>query len=245
MAELKDILQDIINHTHSLGTLPLLKVTSDPDTVIEAISPDRKVVLTAKFKEPIPDFSDTIGMSQLDKLSFHLKNPEYKDNAKIAVVKTTRNGITFPDNITFENESGDFRNEYRFMNATIINEKMKSVAFRGVKWDIEFSPAPESIKRLKLQSNATEEKTFQVKTENDNLVVLFGNASTHAGSFVFHQGISGKLKHTWSWYFDPVLSILNLDGEKTIYISDSSALRIDVESEYAVYEYIMPAASNQ
>jgi hypothetical protein len=30
-------------------------------------------------------------------------------------------------------------------------------------------------------------------------VFSFGDASTHAGSFVFQSGVDGKLKQTWSW----------------------------------------------
>ena len=51
-------------------------------------------------------------MPNLDKLSLHLKNPEYKDNAKIDVVKAERNGETVPTHILFENAAGDFQNDY-------------------------------------------------------------------------------------------------------------------------------------
>jgi hypothetical protein len=41
---------------------------------------------------------------------------------------------------------------------------------------------------MKLQSAAhNEEPTFNVKTESGNLVFSFGDASTHAGSFVFQN----------------------------------------------------------
>ena len=45
-----------------------------------------------------------------------------------------------PTGIHFENEKGDFKNDYRFMNAEIINEKLKTVKFKGVKWDVEIEP---------------------------------------------------------------------------------------------------------
>ena len=72
-------------------------------------------------------------MSNLDKLSLHLKNPEYKDNAKIDVVKAERNGETVPTHIHFENAAGDFQNDYRFMNQAIIEEKLKTVKFKGAR----------------------------------------------------------------------------------------------------------------
>jgi hypothetical protein len=173
-----------------------------------------------------------------------LKCPEYKENAKINVVTAERNGDTVPTGIHFENAAGDFVNDYRFMSSEIINEKLKTVKFKGAKWDIEFEPTLASIQRLKFQAQAhSEENTFQVKTDNGNLVISFGDASTHAGSFVFQPEVSGKLKQVWSWPVQQVMSILNLDGDKKMMIADAGALQITVDSGLAEYNYILPAQS--
>ena len=101
-----------------------------------------------------------------------------------------------------------------------------------------------SITRMKLQSAAhNEEPTFNVKTESGNLVFSFGDASTHAGNFVFQHGVSGTLKHTWSWPVAQTQAILNLDGDKVMRISDQGAMQIAVDSGLAQYEYILPAQS--
>ena len=242
---MKDILTDIVAHTHSLGILPLVKVTGEPDsTSIESMAEDRSVILTGKTNSPIAEFEGVFGMPNLDKLNLHLKNPEYKENAKIDVVKQQRNGVEIPVNLHFENAGGDFFNDYRFMNAEIINEKLKTVKFKGAAWDIEFEPSVTSIQRLKLQAQAhSEETVFQVKTENGDLVFFFGDASTHAGSFTFHSGVNGKLKQAWAWPVTQVMSILNLDGDKTMKIADAGAMMITVNSGLAEYNYILPAQS--
>lgn len=242
---MKDILQDLVAHTHSLGFLPLVKVTGEEDnTSIESMAEDRSVIVTAKTHKSVKEFDGTFGMPNLDKLSLHLKNPEYKENAKIEVITSTRNGKDVPTSLHFENTSGDFQNDYRFMNSEIINEKLKSVKFKGASWDIEFEPSVASILRLKLQAQAhSEESVFQVKTEDGNLVFFFGDASTHAGSFVFQADIKGKLKQTWSWPVQQVMSILNLDGDKTMRIADAGAMQITVDSGLAEYNYILPAQS--
>ena len=242
---MKDILQDLVAHTHSLGFLPLVKVTGEEDnTSIESMAEDRSVIVTAKTHKSVKEFDGTFGMPNLDKLSLHLKNPEYKENAKIEVITSTRNGKDVPTSLHFENTSGDFQNDYRFMNSEIINEKLKSVKFKGASWDIEFEPNVASILRLKLQAQAhSEESVFQVKTEDGNLVFFFGDASTHAGSFVFQADIKGKLKQTWSWPVQQVMSILNLDGDKTMRIADAGAMQITVDSGLAEYNYILPAQS--
>jgi len=95
---------------------------------------------------------------------------------------------------------------------------------------------------LKYQAAAhSEETTFQVKTEDTDLVFSFGDASTHAGNFVFQSGVSGKLKQTWSWPVSQIQSILSLSGDVTMRIADVGALQITVDSGLAEYNYILPA----
>jgi hypothetical protein len=242
---MKDILQDIVAHTHSLGFLPTVKITGEDDvTTLESMAEDRSVILNAKTHKSVGEFTGTFGMPNLDKLALHLKNPEYKENAKINVIKSQRNGVEIPTSLHFENAVGDFVNDYRFMSTEVINEKLKSVKFKGNGWDIEFEPSMSAITRLKLQAAAhTEETVFQVKVEDGNLVFFFGDASTHAGSFVFQHDVGGKLKHTWAWPITQVISILGLDGTATMRITDQGAMQITVDSGIAEYNYILPAQS--
>jgi hypothetical protein len=241
---MKDILQDVVAHTHALGFLSLVKVTADTSTSIDSMAEDRSVILSAETTEPVSEFTGTFGMPNLDKLALHLKNPEYQKDAKIDVVQADRNGETIPTHIHFENAAGDFQNDYRFMNKAIIEEKLKTVKFKGAQWAVEFTPSMEAIARMKLQSAAhSEEPTFNVKTDDGNLVFSFGDASTHAGEFDFHKGIEGTLAHTWSWPVAQVQAVLNLNGDITMSISDQGAMKISVNSGMATYDYILPAQS--
>ena len=242
---MKDFLQDLVAHTHSLGFLPLVKVTaSNKETKIESMAEDRSVILNATTHTPVDNLEGTFGMPNLNKLDLHLKCPEYKEGAGISIVKQNRNGEDIPTGLHFQNATGDFENDYRFMNQDIINEKLKSVKFKGSTWDVEFEPTVAAIQRLKYQAAAhTEESVFQVSTDGSNLVFSFGDASTHAGSFTFQSGITGKLKQTWSWPVNAVQSILALSGEITMRIADAGALGITIDSGTAVYEYILPAQS--
>jgi len=149
-----------------------------------------------------------------------------------------------PTHIHFENAAGDFQNDYRFMNKAIIEEKLKTVKFKGASWNVEFSPSVAAIARMKLMSAAhSEEPTFNVSTKNGNLVFSFGDASTHAGEFDFEKGIEGTLQHTWSWPVSQVQAILGLDGDITMSISDQGAMKISVDSGMVKYDYILPAQS--
>jgi len=183
-------------------------------------------------------------MPNLEKLALHLKNPEYQKDAKIDVVSAERNGEVVPTHIHFENAAGDFQNDYRFMNKAIIEEKLKTVKFKGASWNVTFSPNEAAITRMKYQAAAhSEEPTFNVKTVDGNLVFSFGDASTHAGEFDFEKDVEGTLQHTWSWPVSQVQAILGLTGDKTMSISDQGAMQISVDSGIATYDYILPAQS--
>jgi len=239
---MKDILQDIVAHTHSLGFLSIVKVTGGDETTIDSMADDRSVIMSATSNHSIAD--GTFGMPNLDKLALHLKNPEYQKDAKIDVVQAERNGETIPTHIHFENAAGDFQNDYRFMNKAIIEEKLKTVKFKGAQWNVEITPSMAAISRMKLMSAAhSEEPTFNVTTKDNNLVFSFGDASTHAGEFDFEKGVEGTLQHTWSWPVAAVQAILNLSGDVTMSISDQGAMMITVDSGIGTYNYILPAQS--
>lgn len=242
---MKDILQDIVAHTHSLGFLSMVKIISDSNlTQIDSMADDRSVIMSASTHSPVKEFTGVFGMPNLEKLNLHLNNPEYKDNAKISVVSATKDGELIPTHIHFENQAGDYHNDYRFMVKSIIEEKLKTVKFKGATWDIVFNPGIASITRMKYMSNAhTEETVFTAKTDKGNLVFSFGDASTHAGEFVFQHNVQGSLKHSWSWPTKHVQSILNLNGDITMSISDQGAMMISVDSGMAKYDYILPAQS--
>lgn len=240
---MKDILQDLVAHTLPLEVIEILKITSTEDeTLFEAVAGDKSVVFIAKTKDPVSEFSGVFGMANLNKLDIHLKCPEYKENGKINIQYSLKDGNKVPSDLHFENETGDFQNDYRFMTTDIVNTRLQSVKFKGATWNVDFNPLTASILRLKLQANAHHEETvYQVSTENGNLVFSFGDASTHAGSFIFEHNVEGTLKQTWSWPVKQTLSVLGLAGDINMKISDSGVMQITVDSGIAEYKYIIPA----
>ena len=237
---MKDHLLDLVQHTYDLGCIDLIKVTgSTADTIVNGVAEDKSVILEAQFANPVADFIGTFGMPNLGKLKTLINLQEYREDAKLAI---TKRATGEPDGITFENKAGDFRNNYRFMASEIVNDKLKTLKFKGVNWHITFEPTVAAIQRLKMQAQAnSEEPNFQVKTENKNLKFFFGDHSTHSGNFVFQPDVTGTLKHSWSWPVAQVMSILGLVGDKTMKISDDGCMQITVDSGLAVYNYILPA----
>jgi len=240
---MKDFLQDIVQHTHNLGFIDLVKVMgTDTETIIEGLAEDRSVIVKGKFKTPIAEFIGTFGMPNLSKLNILLNIAEYKDEANIKINTQERNGENVPVGLHFENVKGDFKNDYRFMTSEVINDKLKTVKFKGVNWNVEIEPSVAAIQRLKMQSQVhSEETTFIAKTDEGHLKFFFGDHSTHAGDFVFQHDITGSLKHAWHWPIQQVMSILNLAGDSKMHFSDEGASMITVDSGLAVYDYILPA----
>lgn len=244
---MQDLLKDIVSHTHSLGFLDIVKITGTTEkTQIDSMSENRTVILFGETHTPHPDMIGVFGMPQLNKLKFHLDCPEYKEDAKIEIVKGNRNGEDIPVGIHFKNKDGDFQNDYRFMNSQIINEKLKTVTFRGVKWSVDLNPSVQNVTRFQYQAAAnTEHSTFIAKTDGDKLKFTFGDASTHGGEFVFATGVSGKLTKSWAWPVAPILAILKIaDVNNTnMSFSDEGALQITLDSGIAIYKYIIPATT--
>lgn len=240
-----DLLKDIVSHTHNLGFLDTIKITGDEEsTKIDSMAQDRSVIMYGEVNTPVAEMQGVFGMPQLNKLKIHLDCPEYKDNAKIEIVNAERNGVNIPVGLHFENKAGDFKNDYRFMNTEIINEKMKTVKFRGVNWNVEIEPSVSAIQRFQFQAAAnSEHTTFLTKTENGNLKFIFGDQSTHGGEFVFATDVTGTLNKAWTWPVNQVLSILKISdvNNTKLSISNEGAMQITLDSGIATYQYIIPA----
>jgi hypothetical protein len=242
---MKDILQDIVAHTNKLGFLNIVKITgTEAKTLIDSMADDRSVIMYAETTNPHPDMIGTFGMPQLEKLRYLVDGKEYQEDAKIEVVTGQRNGEEIPVGLHFENKDGDFKNDYRFMNQDIINEKLKTVKFRGVNWHVEVAPTVSAVQRFQFQAGAnTEHTTFLAKTDGDKLIFTFGDQASHGGEFVFATGVTGKITKAWTWPVMPVLSILKIADANNAKIgfSNDGAMQIELDSGIATYKYIIPA----
>jgi len=242
---MKEILQDIVSHTHNLGFLNIVKITGDnKSTKIDSMADDRTVIMYAETTTPYKEMVGVFGMPQLNKLKYLLEGSEYKNKAKLEIVNAVRNDETIPVGIHFENENGDFKNDYRFMNTEVINEKLKTVKFRGANWDVEVTPTLQAVQRFAFQAGAnSEHTTFLVKTDGTNLKFIFGDASSHGGEFIFATGVTGKLTKAYTWPVTAILSILKIADVNNckLSISDAGALQITMDSGLATYKYIVPA----
>ena len=149
---MRDYLLDLVEHTHDLGCIDLIKIVGDDkSTQIVGLAEDMSVVVEGELKTPHPDFVGTFGMPNLNKLKILLNLPEYREDAKLGL---SRRAGGEPDGINFENAVGDFKNNYRFMAEAIVTEKLKTPKFKGVNWHIEFEPTVSAIQLLRMQAQS-------------------------------------------------------------------------------------------
>ena len=145
---------------------------SETETSVSAMPDDKSVIVNGKFANPCAEFIGVFGMPNLAKLKTILGFDDvYDEHSNITVTRKDRDGVDVPDTIHFETKTGDFVNDYRLMAKSIVEEKVKTVLFRGATWNIEFEPSVNGITRLKKQQSAnTEEPTFTTKVENNEQI---------------------------------------------------------------------------
>lgn len=243
---MRDYLLDLVRNTHDLGCFEAIKVTGTAqETTIDAMAEDRSVILLARSHHPVPEFMGVFGMPNLDKLKILLHIPEYRENATITVTTRQRDpaGAAEPVGLHFVNAAGDFQNDFRFMTAEVVAERLRTARSKSrPRWHMEFEPGVASIQRLKMQAQAhSEERLFQMNTQGGDLNLCFGDHSTHAGEFRFHPGTGTVLTRAWCYPVRQVMAILDLAGDKTMRVSDEGMTEITVDSGMISYQYTLLA----
>lgn len=240
---MRDQLADIVGHTHKLGIFDTIKVIgTDATTKLETEAEDHSVIMRAEFKEPLGDFMGVFGIPGITQLATLLNLDEYNADANISVTKENKNGEDVPAGMHFENASGSFVNDFRFMTKALVNEKLTDLEFNAPEFEVELEPSLISIQRLRQQSLAnSNELLFNTVVEDGDLVFNFGDHSTNSGKFAFANNCSDRLNKTWAYPVSQVMGILALSGEIIMKFSNAGALVITVDSGLITYTYILPA----
>ena len=244
---LLDALKDIVKHTHSLGFIEMVKVIgTTSDLKIETKDADNTVIIYGSMYQPVAGLDSTIGLSRLAILKGYIGMHE---GSTVSIVTDTRNNIATPTEILFDDKEGSLAN-YRFMSESMINEQVKVPPFKGATWDISFSPAKSSIAKLSENFGILGgfEKRFVVSVNaKGTLNFNIGSGPTDRVTVPFALGVTGNLKHQWTYPLSQVLAILKLTdtaSTATMSFSDMGALKIDIDSGIGKYSYILPAGKS-
>jgi hypothetical protein len=246
MTDLKDIIADIVKHTATNFIENVKIIDIEDETLIETIDLDKSVILMGKLHNPISKINDEIGLGNLGFLKGVLNLSNYKTTgATVEVEHRERNGETIPDGLLFKDQEGN-TDYYRFMSKEIINQKLKTVKFKGAKWNVEIEPTKQKVAELKSAASiyGENETNFKLKTEKGNLIITLGSVkSSYAGKRVFATGVTGTYKEDSAWPLSKVLTILNLgmSGKCKMSVSEQGVLKITIDSGIGTYDYILPS----
>lgn len=247
---MRDILKDIVKHTHSLGIIQSVKVTTDDkETKIDALDDNRSVVLKGTLHNRVDALTGKVGFGRLSVLQGYLNysgedNEGKKVDANIVVNSEERNGVTSPASISFK-MNGNFESNYRLIRSEVVDEQIKTANFKGAKWDIEFMPTQKSVADLRYFDGVLggNDSLFTVKKVNGNLTFSIGSNSTDSVDLPFAMNVTGEMKSAWSYPLRTVNTILRLadTSNMSMKFSDQGAMMIRVDSGLGLYDYILPA----
>jgi hypothetical protein len=241
--ELLDAIKDIVKHTHTLGFIEMVKVTgTKADLKIETKDADNTVIIYGTMNEPVVGLESTIGLSRMGLLKGTIGMHE---KSTVTLVNETRNNATVPTEIKFDNGS-KFISAYRLMSDAMVTEHVKVPAFKGAAWDVVATPSADAISLLSSNIGiySSYEKRFIVKVDAGTLMFDIGSGPTDRTEVPFATGVTGTLKHSWTYPLSQVLSILKLTetaATSTMSFSDAGALKIDIDSGLGKYSFILPA----
>ena len=243
----KDIVQDIVKHTAGLGFIQAVKVTGNSGkTELNAMDPDRTVILKAKLHGDYPEFSGEFGLGNMGLLQGITKLTNYNaDGATVEVVSRERNGENAPDHLLFKDKDCN-KDQYRFMSKEIIEQALQAVKFKGVEWDVTVEPTKQKVAELNEVAAiyGAIEPNMRIKNQDGNLNLSVGASDgSFTGNRTFANNVDGEINHEMAWPLAQVLAILKLgmSGACVMSISTKGALQISVDSGLAKYDYILPA----
>ena len=246
---MKDILLDIVTHTHPLGRLPDLKIETDDEGIVQILSVDEKktLILMAKTHAGVAGWnSSKFGFTHLEKLNLLLKNPEYEKDAIVTLREGMRKGEMTKTHFNFVNANGDFKNDFRLMSPDVVDKKVKDTALKGdPKFAFEFAPTMAAIARLKLMAAVHNEEPFVTLSvrETDGIYDLYftwGDEDTHTGEYVFQNNVGARLSSELMYPVEDIQKILALQGNCTMKVTDG-LLGFEVDSGMTAYNFYLPA----
>ena len=244
---IKDILKDVLKHTHNLGIFEMVKVTGDVEkTVVETVDADKTVIFKGETHNPYPEFVDsTVGLSRMAVLKGYLDYPGFDGEGSDTKINTQeRNGDTVPVEVEFTSADGNDAH-YRFMLADVINQQLKEIKFKGAEFDINIVPTAKNLKDLGYFNGilGAYEATFSPKTDGTDLTFHIGDGVSDRAKVHINGNIDGGIKRDWKWPLDIVLKILRLSDSANcvLSINDSGLMQIKVLSGLGEYTYLLPA----
>ena len=244
---MKDFVFDVSKHTAALGFFESAKLVTD-DTTTEIFAQDAahntntNVVLNGKMNNPVAGLDGEVGLSNLGFLK-GLCDMHRSEDSSVTTGNINKNGKDQLDHFVFSDKSGN-TDKYRFMPQELVSS-FKTPKFKGSKWDVSFEPLKVKIAEMSQRAGlyAGMEPLFTVRTENNNLVAVFGSegSGSHSGKMVLASGVTGTIKEGTYYPIDKFLAVMKLAADENCTVNFSAKVAmITADSGLGSYSYIFP-----
>lgn len=237
-----DTIKDLTKHITATGNIPSVLVEH---TKISGMDDQRTVVFQAEMNQ-FDGFEDTVvGMGNTQMLSGILSF--HNSDSSVTLNHRTKGDTTQVDHWLFDDANGN-TDQYRFMSKEIAEQTIQKVSFREGDWDLTIEPDRSKVTELAQLASVYGgiEPNFQMRVENNNLVVTAGAADgSFTGRRTFHESVNSTYNQTFSWPLNTVLQILRLGmgSETLLQISNRGAMQIQITTDWGKYRYILPSMS--
>ena len=246
---IKDVLKDVVRHTHDLGIFEMVKIKgTTEETTVETVDGDKTVIFKGVTANPVPDFVDSVvGLSRMNVLKGYLQYPGFDaEGSTVQVTTQSRNGEDVPVEVEFKTTDVTDAH-YRFMLADVINQQLKDIKFKGAAFDVEINPSKKMMQDLSYFNGVlgSYEANFMPKTESGALYFYVGSVGSDRTKILIDNNVSGEINTEWNWPLEVVLKILRLgdNSNVTLSINNQGLLQLKVNSGLGEYTYLLPARS--
>jgi hypothetical protein len=242
---MKNILEEIVRYTHDLGFQKIVVETNEDMSKIQGQTITQTMHMTAVFKNPIPNFSGTIGMSNMNILSGFLKSPAFA-NPTIDVTNNKAGEVSIINIKSDRGHSG----EYRLMSSMIAQRISKIRMAKNIQADIEFVPNDQFFTDFTTFKNILYkfDPDFRLKVSKDNVLMMVVGENAADGNKAEFPIVTLSEHHDLSpntWPIDALYQVLkqapSLESCKVQINDEQGTLRVIVQTEHANYIYDIPS----
>lgn len=236
--------KDIISHTK--GFFETVKLYNDGGkTKMCATDDEHTIMFYATLKACEPALKDApVGINRMDVLNGMLAYSGFNETSStFEQIVEMKDGINVLSELKFTAPAGN-TSSYRFMGSKIVETRVKVPAFNGITGDVVYRPTLKMVSDLAHFSGILggRESKFTATTHKGKLEFHIGSTGNDRASITVCD-TTGVLKKNWSWNLAKFISILKLNdgGICTVSICNQALIMVEMESDHAFYQYLMPA----